>query len=193
MYEYTDRAIKYLDRRYIRMFGQLGTLASFDELNVTASVRSLYRELERLTRDIFLRIARRAYERADGPGSLDAEWVDALLAGYDPVTKYVFAHEVERKAARFAEALIASRQAPAEVKTALRLWSRMAREYAVRVTREATKKALSDRGVQRWRWHTLDGGACSICAGRNGRVWRPEDYPDPPHIGCRCYPEAVRG
>ena len=47
MYEYTDRAIKYLDRRYIRMFGQLGTLASFDELNVTASVRSLYRELER--------------------------------------------------------------------------------------------------------------------------------------------------
>jgi SPP1 gp7 family putative phage head morphogenesis protein len=192
MYDYTDKAIKYLDRRYIRMFGKVRALASFDEVHVMSSVKSLYGELERLTREIFLRIARRAYDLTDGPGSIDAEWVDELLEGYDPVTKYVFSHEVERKAARFAEALVASHHAPTEVKTALRLWSRMVHEYAVRVTREAAKKSLCDCGIEYWRWHTLDDRACRTCRERNGKIYRVSDYPDPPHIGCRCYPEAVR-
>ena len=63
MYDYTDKAIKYLDRRYIRMFGKVRALASFDEVHVMSSVKSLYGELERLTREIFLRIARRVCTR----------------------------------------------------------------------------------------------------------------------------------
>ena len=195
MYEYKDRVIKYLDKKYIAMFGKLRALASFDELNVIREVKELYGRLDRLTRQMFLKIARHTYGEfgREDPGGIDAEWVDCLLEGYDPVTKYVFDHEVERKAARCAESLIASTSKSAEVKTALRLWSLMVREYAVRVTREAAKKAYTDIGELKWRWRTVkDEKVCGICSRRNGKIYYASNYPDPPHIGCRCYPEIVR-
>ena len=67
----------------------------------------------------------------------------------------MYAHEVERKCARFAESVIASTARAAEIKTGLRYWSAMVAHYAIEVTDKATVKAYKDCGVKRVMWLTV--------------------------------------
>ena len=190
MYEHTDKIIKYLNKRFIRIFNKAKNLTSFDELNVIKYSREMYDELEQITEKAFLLLARQVYREHSESQVTDIvpAWLLGVLKAYNPVTKYVYLHEVDRKRSRFAESLIASDTKAKEVETALRYWSAMVTQYAIEVTDAAVKQAYIDDGVKKVKWITMeDERRCSECEKRDGNVYNITEVPPKPHIGCRCY------
>ena len=194
-YEYTDKMITYIDKQLIERYSRLKSLASFDELNVLSEVNTLYRELYGIVKKSFLVLANQVYSHATQRKSyrdLDEEWIDYLLTGYDPVSKYVFAHEMDRKCARLIEAVIASDNRAQEIDSALRAMSFMCRIYADRVTDEAIMQAYSDDGVELVKWVAeKDASTCSVCKKRDGKIYVIDAVPSDPHPNCRCKRERV--
>ena len=190
MYEYTDVIIRYLNKRFIEVFHRLKSLVSFDELNVLQSTRLIYDELMQITEDKLLELAVYYYNGTvkNPKTNIDREWLYLILDDYDPITKYVFLHEVERKRARLAESILASQNKSKEIDTALRYWSAMVAQYAIEVTDEAVKQAYVDDGVEMVMWVSmLDDRRCKECEKREGKVYDISNVPPKPHIGCRCY------
>ena len=190
MYEYTDVIIRYLNKRFIEVFYRLKSLVSFDELNVLQSTRLIYDELMQITEEKLLELAVYYYNGTvkNPKTNIDREWLYLILDDYDPITKYVFLHEVERKRARLAESILASQNKSNEIDTALRYWSAMVAQYAIEVTDAATKQAYIDDGVERVMWVSmLDDRRCKECEKREGKVYDIFDVSPKPHIGCRCY------
>ena len=190
MYNYTDKVIRYMKKRFIRLFSNYKQKTSFDELNVIQSSKALYDELLQITEECLLLIAKRAYADHGGKviGAITTAWLLDWLNDYDPVTKYVFAHEVERKCARFAESIIASTNKAAEIDIALRYWSNMVAQYAISVTDWAVLQAYLDAGVEQVIWVTVkDERRCKECRERHDQIYDIEKVPPKPHIGCRCY------
>lgn len=194
-YKYTDKTITYIDKQLIKRYSRLKSLVSFDELNVLNEVNSLYRELYVIIKKSFLILANQVYAdslREESDRSLDEEWVDRLLEGYDPVSKYVFSHEMDRKCARLIESIIASDNKAQEIDTALRAMSFMCRIYADRITDEAVMQAYNDEGEQYVKWVAeKDERTCSVCERRDGRIYEIGFVPNDPHPNCRCRRERV--
>ncbi len=196
MYEYADAALSYLNKRFIELFSHIKSLLSFDEANVLRSVNDLYRQLYEVTVEIFCQVAIQAFEEALGIDAsfIDRAWIEAILSDFDPVTKYVFTNEVERKAARLTEALIAGQGQISDVDSALRYWSDMVAQYAITVTDHATLEAYRERGIKYVEWVTkLDGHQCSVCDERAGRIYPIEEIPPKPHWKCRCETRPATG
>lgn len=195
-YEYTDKVIAYIDKQLIERYSRLKSLVSFDELNVLQEVNALYQEIDTLIRKIFLKLADKVYSdniRAKDHQSLDEQWVDALLSAYDPVSKYVFTHEEDRKCARLIEAVIASSTKAQEIDAALRSMSFMCRIYAVRVTDEAVLQAFKDDEEDLVRWIAeKDEKTCTVCHKRDGKIYEIDLLPAKPHPNCRCSYERVK-
>ncbi|MBE6784145.1 MAG: hypothetical protein E7536_09070 [Ruminococcaceae bacterium] len=191
MYEFADKVVKYLNSRFIEMFGNRKSLLSFDEVNVLQSVKSLYTEADLLVREMLYRIAVEAYENTQlGDVSLiNEQWLlDAVLEAYDPVTKYSYVNEVERKCSRAFEGIIAGENKNEEIDTALRYWSAMITQYSIITTDAATMKAYTDSGVEKVKWVSVkDDKRCRICRERDGKVYDIDKVPVKPHLGCRCY------
>lgn len=202
-YTLADKSIALLNKRAVRRFNQAKSglrQLPFDELNVLETVRGLYDDLAADNREIFMELAGGSYQQAEphGENEPSAAWLLALLLAYDPVTKYVYQHEVERKRARLAEALIsvgkALRKQNEEWRRALSLWSQQTAQYADIVTDAAVIKAFMDAGITKVRWITQeDEKVCKICRERNGKVYPITDLPDKPHWRCRCYWAPVIG
>lgn len=195
MYEYTDKIIRYLNKRFIALFNRLKTLSSFDEINALQAVQSVYDEADKLTKQRFLTLAKYVYETnvSKDRSSINEAWILLLLDAYDPVTKYVYTHEIDRKRARLFESLVASTTKSKEIDTALRYWSAMVRQYAIAATDAAVLQAYQDDGVQKVRWITTpDDRRCVECAKRDGKIYDIDNIPPKPHIGCRCRYERVR-
>lgn len=194
MYEYADKVTEYIDKQLIRRYSRLKSLVSFDELNVLQSVNSLYQELDVIIRKMFLLIARKTYLQTVkyDYGSIDEEWVDNFLNGYDPVSKYVFTHELDRKSARLVEAIMASTTKAKEIDAAMRSMSLMIRAYSIRITDEAVLQAFRDDGTEYVRWVSeRDERTCSVCRKRDGNRYLIGRLPPKPHINCRCWYERV--
>lgn len=190
MYEYTDKIIRYMNKRFIRIFGNAKGMTSFDALNVIQYSHAMYEELLQITLDALLLLAKQVYKDNSKLSATDiaTAWLLGLLSAYDPVTKYVFTNEVERKCSRFAESVIASNTKAKEIETALRLWSAMTNQYAIEVTDAACKQAYVDDGVEKVIWVTVeDERRCTECMKREGKVYDIARVPPKPHIGCRCY------
>lgn len=179
-YTYTDREIRYLNQQINRVFRRT---MKIDELNVIETSKEMYSELKQTAVDAYLRIARRKW-----PGATK-KWLALLLSAYDPVTGYVFNHELERKRARFAEGKIAGTEKGA----ARRLLALMLAQYAIEVTDEAMKEQYREDGVKKVRWISVeDKKRCAICAERHGRVYDIDNVPPKPHVNCRCLLEPVK-
>lgn len=190
MYEYTDKIIRYLNKRFIRIFGNAKGMTSFDALNVIQHSHAMYEELRQITLEAFLILAKQVYKDNAKLTLTDitTAWLLGLLSDYDPVTKYVFTNEVERKCSRFAESIIASNTKAKEIDTALRLWSAMTNQYAIEITDAACKQAYIDDNVEKVVWVTVeDERRCTECMKREGKVYDIARVPPKPHIGCRCY------
>lgn len=191
MYEYTDKIILMMKKKFIRLFCKMKSLTSFDELNVIQSSKSLYAELEDIVYKSLLLIAKHAYKAHTGETVSDlvvAGWVREWLNDYNPVAKYVFAHEVERKRARFVEALVVSDTKAKEVETALRYWAQMVNWFAIDITDKAILEAYKANGVELVKWFTVnDEKRCSSCGKRHGKVYKITEIPPKPHLNCRCY------
>lgn len=190
MYEYTDKVIEKLTKYFI---------ARFDELNVSnketilLDINKLYTKLVKKSEGIFLDIALLYYDDISEKGSKtenrpNIDSIRSFLAEYNPVTKYSFYNEVERKASRFAESIIATNGNRAEIKTALRLFANMIMQYSIDITDYAILCSYIDNGVKKVIWISADDDkVCEICADRDGKVYDIDKIPPKPHLNCRCY------
>lgn len=202
MYEYADKVIRRLNRKYLRLFSQIKTLP-FDELNIVGEIADLYRKISLIAETAYLDITRHAYVAAMSMAKdagfevktptldnvpIDEDWVFDYLIEVDPVTLYVFNNEVERKKQRLMEALAATPSKVKEIEKALRLWVLQSTHYAIALTDDATLKAYKDAGVTKVRWITQkDEKVCQVCQDRNGKVYDIDNAPYKAHYNCRCY------
>ena len=125
-----------------------------DELNVIQESKTLYHDLEEANEKAFLEVARARYKDITGksPGrTISVGWLLAFLAAYNPVTEFVYTHEVERKQARFAESVIASRNKLEAIRRAASLWIRQTQQFGIMVEDHAVLTAYKDIGVKRVR------------------------------------------
>ena len=197
MYDFTDRVIAYFDKQLVRRYSTLKglMLLSPEEAVTIKNVNALYKELGITARRMYLGIARKTYEsnlRTDANRMIDEDWIDFWLTAYDPVAKYVYENEEDRKRARLIEALMASQTRDKEIDAAMRSMSLMFHIFAVRITDEALIQALKDNGDLTVRWCAEeDDRTCGVCMNRDGHVYPISRLPTKPHINCRCWVEPV--
>lgn len=194
MYDRTDRLISYMDKQLIRLFAAARAQLSVDEINVLQTIKRLYEDVDELIRRILRRIALEAYSQyaREQKREIDNDWVDYILAEYDPTSKYIYVNEIDRKRARLFEAVMASDNKVAEINSALKSVSLMGRIYAIRVTDEAVLAAYRDNGVELVSWESEDDSrVCPVCFERDGKIYPIEDLPPKPHINCRCWYRSI--
>lgn len=192
-YSATDKTIAYLNKQYGKLFR---SMTAFDELNVIPVSREIYTKVYDLVKREAARLADtiyRKYRRSEEPIGFDSTaWVLLLVLAYNPVTKYIFENEIERKRARFAESVIASDTPAEEVALAKRLLAGTNAQFLDDLTHETMIQAFRDNGTERVRWVTSpDDRRCQRCASLHGKVYPIEDIPTKPHIHCRCWVEEV--
>ena len=191
MYDFTDRIITYFDKQLVRRYMTLKELMLLEETDVIYNVNKLYRELGLLARTMYLNIARKTYQdwiKIDTNRMIDEDWIDFWLTAYDPVAKYVYENEEDRKRARLIEALMASNTRDKEIDAAMRSMSLMFRIFAVRITDEAQIQALKDNKELVVVWNAEeDDRTCGVCMGLDRKVFRITELPPKPHINCRCW------
>lgn len=167
------------------------------EDDIFNATRELYKNLfDELIKDYanvadnIARSARKDYWAKDNHWGRQ-EVVD-FLNRYSPITKYVFAHEVDRKTARAAESFIASNMAPEEIKRARNLWVRQVAQATIEWYDYVRITTLKRAGCRYVVWRAkIDGQQCSVCYHRNGKKYRIENVPKKDHIGCRCIMSPV--
>ena len=193
-YRKTDKVIDYMNRQYGRLFRKA---ASFDELNVIPLSHEIYDAVYAMVKKEATRLAGVIYsdhrDEDETEGEFDATgFVLALLLAYNPVTKYVFENELDRKRARFAESLIASNTPLEEIALAKRLVAGIDAQFMDDVTFEAVVQAFRDNGTERVRWVTAeDDRRCKKCKSMHGKIYPIDKIPPKPHIHCRCWVEEV--
>lgn len=204
-YVFGDECFVKMTRKFKTLFTRCRLMLRFDELNVMKARKtsvSLYEELDKICREYFLQIAKRAYKEAraeiretkkgSSEDELDEAWISDYLAGYNPVTKYVYKHEVERKRARFMESILADHEAGSrkavenDFVTAENLWKRQTEFNLITVEDAAVVKAYKDSGVKRVRWVTQhDERVCKECKARDNVIYDIGSVPTK-HPRCRC-------
>lgn len=195
-YETTDKIVRVLVRKFIRMFGNVNLLP-FDELNVLHGVRELYDELYKVIRKEYIRLAREIYAKRRGsPVSLrvrkriSEKWMDETLQAFDPAKKTVFRNDFERRRDLLFEAIVATGQVEPELKDALRAMTRLTAQEAITVTDAARDAADEDDGIPKVIWLTRqDERRCLTCGMLHGEIFDYDKVPDKPHRNCRCWTE----
>lgn len=192
-YSKTDKVISYLNKQYGRLFRKV---TSFDELNVINVSHEIYDEVLRLVEKESTRLVKSVYGSYNSGTISDEEanaFVLALMLAYNPVTKYIYKNELERKRARFAEGVIASDTPQEEVALAERLLVKLNRQFEDDVTFDTVVKAYEDDGVEEVRWVTAeDDKRCTECKSRHHKIYPIHNIPSKPHPFCRCYVEKVK-
>ncbi len=142
--------------------------------------------------------AARKEQRKPKPTAVKAvtkETVNKLLDGYNPVSGYVFRHEIERKAAKIAESILAAQTTgdrDKAISKALKQLSGQIAEYTDQVVTETTKDVYESAGVVLVKWETKnDSRVCNACEGLKGQIFELEKVPPKPHFGCRCWLAVV--
>ena len=191
----TDKTIAYLIKQYAKLFRRV---TAFDELNVIPMSHEIYDEALQITEQETTRLVKTVYysyrdpEQEALPVSEAHAAVIAMFAAYNPVTKYVYENELDRKRSRFAEGVISSDTPREEVELAKRLLVGMNKQFADDATFDAVVKAFTDAGVKRVRWITaVDDRRCKECKARHHKIYSIDNIPPKPHLHCRCYVEKV--
>jgi SPP1 gp7 family putative phage head morphogenesis protein len=190
----TDKTIAYLNKQYAKLFRRV---TAFDELNVIAVSHEIYDEALKVTEQEATRLVKTVYDSYSESGEIAASdahaAVVALMGAYNPVTKYIYRNEMDRKRSRFAEGVISSDTPRKEVELAKRLLIATNKQFADDATFDAVVQAYADDGVKRVRWVTaVDDRRCTECKSRHGKVYEIDDIPPKPHLHCRCYVEKIK-
>lgn len=191
-YSKADKTIEYINKRYMKLFD--GVMV-FDELNVIPKSHEIYESALKLIEQESARLVKSVYGdyRKGGNSGFDPiAFVSALLLAYNPVTKYVFKNELERKRSRFAEGVIASDTPTEEVALAKRLLLGITSQFLDDATFDSMVQAYEDNGTKDVRWVTAeDDKRCKECKSRHGKIYPIHKIPPKPHIHCRCWVEEV--
>ena len=181
--------IAYLAKQYAKLFRRV---TSFDELNIIDVSHEIFDEAVILTEREVTRLVKLVYDSKREGGEISSEdalsLVLTLMLAYNPVTKYIYKNEMERKRSRFAEGVIASETPSEEVALAQRLMIATNKQFAEDATFEAAILAYKDNGVKKVRWVTaVDDRRCKECKSRHGKIYPIDSIPSKPHRYCRCY------
>ena len=194
-YKKTDKTITYLNKQYGRMFRKA---ASFDALNIIDISHEIYEEAYQLAEQEAIRLVESVYSsyRRQDEGTTESfdpvSFVLALVLAYNPVTKYVFKNEIDRKRARFAESMLASSTPAEEIALAKRLLAATNAQFMDDVTFDSIVRAYKDNGTEKVQWVTaVDDRRCKKCAALHGKIFPIDKIPPKPHIHCRCWVREV--
>lgn len=187
-YAYTDKALKYLRRYYIREFDTAKMRIRADTLNVISVSKELYDDISAETERVFRKIAKWKYRQISGEDFIIGMWLSGLLNNPDPLTGYVWQNDIDRKRAYFAESVLSGESLDKAAKKALRYWYQSQKQYADIITDAAALQAYADTQVQFVKWRTADDcKVCAVCNDRDGRIYPIDHVPRKPHYNCRCY------
>ena len=188
-YAYTDKALKYLRRFFVREFNKTAMQIRSDSLNVIPKTTALYDKLYDEAIKVFLRIARKKYKDCGGTDTLEIAWLMGLLDDANPLTGYIFNNDKERKRQYYAESILSGGNVPKETKKAMRYLYGSVKQYADIITDEAAMQAYSDTNTEFVMWKTAeDENVCGICVPRDNKIYPLAYAPKmPAHYNCRCY------
>lgn len=127
------------------------------------------------------------------PTDIDEAWIEEFFDEYNPVTKYVFSNEIDRKKSRLFEALVANElDRFRSYKDAERLITQQIRQYGIDIEDAIAMKVYEDTGVKKVQWVAEDDHkTCGVCNELDGRIFKLKDAPPKQHYGCRCYYIAI--
>ena len=214
MYKHLDTLLAKAKKKLRIEFNRLGLLG-FDELNVTNTknvTKAMFDRLLSENEKMYQTAADKAYskaktiasdagyreekEKTDGVG---AEWLMAVLLGYNFITGYVYDREAERKRLRLNEQILTAREYDSRelfnssLQRTANLWWTQTSQYGITVVDEATLKGYSDMGVKKVRWKSvIDGRECKVCRERHDKIYKISEVPEKAHYNCRCYLEPVK-
>jgi len=195
MYEYTDKVMKKLANQMAERFSRLKkrSVLAFDELNtLNTEVNKCYKDCMTYITSAYLKIAKHYYKEAGGDAILTAIFVDEFLNEVDPITKYIFNTEYDRKRARAFESIAVTKNTK-EVDAALKHVFQQVKQWGDNITDAATMAAFAQNKVSYVRWKTEeDSRVCAECGERNNKIYPIKSVPTKPHIGCRCYLVPVK-
>ena len=177
-------------------------LALFDDMNIIQTkkhIDRLYRDVFNIVKkeftDILNPIYETIYDEAIDMGfdgdirNLDEAWVEDFFEEYNPVTKYVFSNEIDRKKSRLFESLVASTlERHQSYKTAENLLIKQVKQYAIDLEDAIAMVVYEDTGVKMVMWNAEhDHRTCGDCSEMDGQIFKLKDVPDKLHYQCRCW------
>ena len=189
-YKYMDKKLSKLKTSIRKAFARKKAVMKFDETNIIRNSKELYKELDKMNTEVYLEIGNAIYHEIypESKKKLDKKWLLLILAGYDPVTKYVYTHEIERKKARFYEALMSTGATSKEFQKGFDLWWTQTAQYGITITDSAVVEAYKDMGIKYLKWNTeKDNKVCEKCKARDGKLYPIDNLPSKEHYHCRCY------
>jgi hypothetical protein len=211
MYEYMDSRLRSVKKKLEAEFAQLGAMG-FDALNVVNTkklTKAMFNRLLQNNETAYLRVAKKAYSDGkktaarvgfspDEETDITAEWLFAILLGYNLVTGYLYDKEAERKRLRLNEQILTAREfndarmLRDSIRRSMNLWWTQTSQYGIDVVDAATLQAYEDMGVEKVKWIAeLDRRTCDVCRGRNGLIYELSKVPKKTHYNCRCRLEPV--
>ena len=205
-YRQADEAVAKITTKIHREFRH-NRLALFDELNTAQTskhITKLYKKIYKIVKAEYAAIldylvAEIADEAAalgfDGDiRDLDEGWIEEFFEEYNPVTKYVFSNELDRKKARLFEALVASvAEKHKSYQTAENLLMRQIRQSGIDFEDAVARTVYRKAGVTKVKWNAeKDHKTCGVCAELDGQVFQLEDAPPKAHYHCRCWYTPVK-
>ena len=177
-------------------------LALFDEMNVVQvkkHVHKLYQDVYKIIEKEFLAvvdtICAEIYDEALSMGfegevrEMGIEWLEEFLDKYNPVTKYVFSNEMERKESRLFEALVAIMEERYQsYATAENLLVRQVKQSGIDLEDEIALEIYKDMGVKKVQWVAEDDSkTCGECRELDGEIFDIDNVLPKLHPNCRCY------
>lgn len=148
----------------------------------------MYKKVLEFTVKEYKQLAQYYYKKANSGKSLRDDWIDEYLMEYNPVTKYIFKPELERRKGRLLETVLYSNTRNKDLDESLKSWSKMLKQAAEDITFDVTIQGYKDAGIRKVIWQTeIDGRECSKCRDLDGKVFDIDKVPNKPHINCRCW------
>jgi SPP1 gp7 family putative phage head morphogenesis protein len=125
---------------------------------------------------------------------LDESFVEEFFEEYNPVTKYVFRNEMDRKESRLFEALVASSvDRTHSYATAEKLLIRQVKQYAIDLEDRIAMIVYEDVGVKKVQWVAeKDDRTCGTCHDLDGMIFDLKDAPSKQHYQCRCILQPIK-
>ena len=206
IYDDADRYLKQLKDDVRRTFNSM-SVKNFDELQypqIREVVKAVYEHLLNSALKMYLKAARSAVKIAKekcphgADWMPDEEWVKKSLKRYNPITKYLWFAEADRKRLRETEALVTMvafqdheglRQS---IRSGANAWWKQAGQGMIDVVDDAVVTEYKKSGIKEVVWVSEhDERVCEECEGMDGTIYPIDAIPEKPHYNCRCTVEPV--
>ena len=173
-------------------------------LQIRKHVKKLYDNLEKMIAKEFTEVAtpieEDLYNEALDMGydgdirDLDEGFVAEFFEEYNPVTKYVFRNEMDRKESRLFESLVANTvDRTHSYATAEKLLVRQVKQYAIDLEDRIAMVVYEDVGVKKVQWVAeIDEATCGTCHELDGMIFDLKDAPPKQHYQCRCTLQPIK-